>query len=342
MMLLNSLHIQSYRGIDDLQLRDLAPVSLIVGPNNSGKSSILEAIAILLRPLDPAQWIHVARERDTDAELIDSLWSIFRSSGVLRLDDGPQESTKTCIQGEVEGSTRELDVRAVATDDWDAHRDGAAALRISVKVDALARHDLIFQKEGKAQWGEGVKHHKCFTVTPITHRSGRTLVEHLSRVVDEGQKALALELLQLFDPAVKSLDVSAGLRRQTIVIEHAQRGVVDLASFGDGMRRVVALALALSRAKGGVLLIDELESGIHPGVLDDVTQHLLTAADTAGVQIVATTHSLEAVDAVITAAKDREETVAVYHLFAGDRDESIRRYDYARLRQLRAGGLDLR
>ncbi len=342
-MLLNSLHIKSHRGIEDFSLFDLLPVSLIVGANNSGKSSILEAIALLLRPLDPAQWAHMARLRDTDTDLADALWSIFRSKGVLQLDDGPQQSKPMDIDGELLNERRAMNVRAVATEDWDAEESGAATLRVSVKINDLPRQELMFRRGSHAQWGEGVTQYRCFTVTPITHRTSRALVDHLSRVVDEGEKALALEMLQLFDSRVQSLDVSAGRRRQTIVVKHEERGAVDLASFGDGMRRVTALALALSRAQGGVLLIDELEAGIHPTVLGHVVQKLLAAAQAADVQVIATTHSLEAIDALIATSTDGAiASVAAYYVAQSNGKRSVRRYDHERLHSLREAGVDLR
>ncbi len=342
-MLLKSLHIKSHRGLEELDLFDLSPVSLIVGSNNSGKSSILEAIALLLRPLDPSQWVQAARQRDTDTDLADGLWSIFRSQGMLRLE-APQQSKPTEMDGELPGERRTLNVRAVAMEDWDAEEAGAARVQVSVKINDQPSHDLVFRRGVPAQWYDSVHLYRCFTITPITHRSSRALVEHLSRVVDEGDKTLALEMLQLFDPRVRSLDVSGGRRRQTIVVKHGERGVVDLASFGDGMRRVTALALALSRAQGGVLLIDELEAGIHPTVLEDVLQKLLAAASAAGVQIVATTHSLEAVDALIaaTTALDAPDILVGYYVAQTNGKRSIRRYAYERLRALREGGVDLR
>ncbi len=345
-MLLNNLQIKSYRGVEGLSLSSLPTISLIVGANNSGKSSILEAVGLLLRPQDPSQWVQVARQQDTDVELVDCLWSIFRSKGVLQLDDGPQQSMPMDIEGDLAGERRTMNVRALATEDWDAEESGAAALRVSVKVNDQKRHDLIFRRNGPAQWGEGVANFRCFTVTPIIHRSSRAVVEHLSRVVDEGEKKLALEMLQLFDPQVQSLDVSAGRRRQTVVVKHAERGVVDLASFGDGMRRATVLALALSRAKDGVLLIDELEAAIHHTVLGHVVQKLLAAASTTRVQILATTHSLDAVDAIIAAMNglrdDASPTVAAYYLAQFKGKRTVRRYDQERLQLLREEGVDLR
>jgi predicted ATP-dependent endonuclease of OLD family len=47
-------------------LENLTPVSLVVGANNSGKSSILEAAGLFLRPPDPTQWVSAVRHRDVD------------------------------------------------------------------------------------------------------------------------------------------------------------------------------------------------------------------------------------------------------------------------------------
>lgn len=62
---LQKLSINAYRGVSDLVLENLTPVSLVVGANNSGKSSILEAAGLFLRPPDPTQWVNAVRHRDT-------------------------------------------------------------------------------------------------------------------------------------------------------------------------------------------------------------------------------------------------------------------------------------
>ena len=333
-MLLTKLNITAHRGLRGVSFQDLQALSLFVGPNNSGKSSILEAVALILRPFDPAQWVQVARNRDLDVDFVDAIWSIFPGGRILVLEDGPQQSESMEFRGHVAGASRALEARATATADWGP--DGGATVRVAARVDDNV-HNMVFGGGGKAEYGPGVVSHRCFTVTPITHRSGKALVEHLSHVVDAGERELALALLQIFDPHVESIDVSGG-RRETVVVKHSARGVVDLASFGDGMRRVVALSLALTRARGGALLVDELEAGIHPGILDGVVQKLLSAAAEADVQVVATTHSLEAVDAVVSATQLLGTDVAGFYL----RDDTVRRYDAERLASLRSAGVDLR
>ena len=46
---MKSLYIENYKNLKELSLKLLAPVNLIVGRNNVGKSTLLEAISIIYR-----------------------------------------------------------------------------------------------------------------------------------------------------------------------------------------------------------------------------------------------------------------------------------------------------
>ncbi|MBI2568728.1 MAG: AAA family ATPase [Candidatus Schekmanbacteria bacterium] len=342
-MILKQLVIQRFRGMMDVVLDDLAPITLVVGANNAGKSSVLEAASLLLRPLDPAQWVQVARQRDMDMPLADGLWSLFPSGVPLDLDDGPKQSRALRLTGQVALASRDLQASGLATLSWDAEESGDVTLRIEARINRQTVHDMVFRREAPAAYGRDVESYRCFTVTPATHRSTRALLEHLSKVVDEGRKQLAVDLLQLFDPEVQGLDVSAVRGRDGVRVTHASRGVVDLASFGDGMRRSAALALALTRASGGLLLIDELEAGIHPRILPRVMTRLVEGAAEADVQILASTHSLEACDAMMEATREQVVDAAAYYLGLGpDHGHELRRYGKERIIEMREAGLDLR
>lgn len=379
-MILADLHLQAFRAHAGTHLEGLLRVNLVVGANNVGKSSILEAAALILRPFDPGQWVQAARTRDVTTALMPGLWSMFPGAGVLHLEDGPQETEPIRLRAVLAGAPRELSARAQArqvvevdpfddvpdaADDEDtmiedfragdsrfrgARRLGSnkavPSLSVVLEVDEnghTVAHRMDFVEHTRVEPGRDVRPYRVFTVTPATHRSTSLLVEHLSRAVDEGQKQLALSLLRVFDPAVTDIDISRAFGRDAIRLTHATRGVVDLSSFGDGMRRSTAIALALARASGGLVLIDELEAGIHARALRDVMSKLITAARASDVQILATTHSLEAIDAVIDAASgDATVDVAGYHVRRDGDKHDVRRYDGARLVALREAGLDLR
>ena len=72
------------------------------------------------------------------------------------------------------------------------------------------------------------------------------------------------------------------------------RDVVDripIGSVGDGMWRMLGLALGLANAKGGVLLVDEIDTGFHYSIMEDMWRMVSERAAALSVQVFATTHS---------------------------------------------------
>jgi AAA15 family ATPase/GTPase len=73
--------------------------------------------------------------------------------------------------------------------------------------------------------------------------------------------------------------------------------LVPIAYVGDGLRNLLSMLLAVMCAEGGIVLIDEIENGLHHSVLEGVWSALADAARKADVQIFATTHSMECIHA---------------------------------------------
>lgn len=61
---LDALTIGRFRGIQGLQLANLGQINLLVGENNSGKTSVLEAFSLYANPLDERRWRQVASSRE--------------------------------------------------------------------------------------------------------------------------------------------------------------------------------------------------------------------------------------------------------------------------------------
>ena len=73
---------------------------------------------------------------------------------------------------------------------------------------------------------------------------------------------------------------------------------VPLGSLGDGTRRLLALAIFLARATGGVLLVDEIDTGLHYTTLESMWRFVVETARRLDVQVFATSHSGDCVRAL--------------------------------------------
>jgi AAA domain, putative AbiEii toxin, Type IV TA system len=89
--------------------------------------------------------------------------------------------------------------------------------------------------------------------------------------------------------------VGTGREPLTVAKVRGSDRSVALKSLGEGANRFFGLAMAAASASNGVLLIDEVEIGIHYSIQLELWRVLAQVARAFNVQILATTHSEDAV-----------------------------------------------
>jgi AAA15 family ATPase/GTPase len=112
---------------------------------------------------------------------------------------------------------------------------------------------------------------------------------------------------------------------------------------GEGMRRVLSLVLAIANAPGGVVLIDEIENGLHYSVQADVWKAIARAARDADVQVFATTHSWECIEAAHRAFKEAGPyELRYYRLDRRGSDIGVKSFDERMLDTVEKSDLEVR
>jgi hypothetical protein len=368
MFSLESLAIHKFRGLRDVELRDFGRFNVLVGLNNSGKTSVLEAIATYARPLRPSEWIDVVRRRDNSnsrAVLLEGLRWIFPQQDE-RSDKGMFFAGETKISGNGSIPIREvvaqfIELEGIFDDnegDQCRSEDGildiggvrrGARLNLKASIEGsqtklfggMLRREESFQIDmwegGRgpiAQNAAGFSLNVA-TITPFSHRIHNIDVEALSEADFADTKQTVVDLLQIFDPDIEDLDILKRPRSEPVIyVRHRRLGKTPLSTFGDGMRRALTMGANLAMVKGGILLVDEIESAIHSAALESTFRWLQEACHNLDVQLFTTTHSLEAVDALIAAGAAPEDLV-VYRLDRRDSNTEVKRFSHDMLRVLR-------
>lgn len=90
---------------------------------------------------------------------------------------------------------------------------------------------------------------------------------------------------------------------------------IPVFQLGHGFSRLLTVIAEIVASRKPVVLIDEIENGLHHSVLPDIWRGLLTACERSEVQIFATTHSWECVAAAHQAfSESLEYPLAVFRL----------------------------
>ena len=121
-----------------------------------------------------------------------------------------------------------------------------------------------------------------------------------------------VEALRIIDPGISAVSMVGGdgrlrPRRTAIVRSSNISRPVPLRSFGDGLNRLFGIVLSLVNAKDGILLIDEFENGMHYSVQLNVWRTIFALAQKLDIQVFATSHSWDAIEAFQQAAAETPE-----------------------------------
>lgn len=377
---ISNLKIEAFRGLKGIELKKLGQFSLLVGFNNSGKSSILEAIEYFCKPMDPIALINLSRRREVSIHQIDPIASIKWLFPAIKDPVGTLvHPNRIAIEGELTDCTREVsaEYREHEVDVYqgppisqsDIYSDSVPTTT-TPPPEAYSRREGIGLNLHFKDVVKGTQSPKAFvskaydliqgvpfvlrehqlgpsipfsSVTPITHRVQDIQKRNLSESILRYFKAEVVQVVRAFDKNIISLLFIDKSGLSELWVEHSELGMMPLSAFGDGVRRVLAIATALVMARGGILLIDEMETAIHKDALREVFKWLREASDRMQVQVIATSHSLEAIDAMLLAEKDAIDEVVAYRLPRRGSKERFVRYSGEELKDLRViGGMEVR
>lgn len=126
--------------------------------------------------------------------------------------------------------------------------------------------------------------------------------------MEQRREIEVIEAIQFLMPKIDSIHYPTGGQRPGIVVgQRDAKTRLPLESYGEGMRRLLAICLTLVSANHGYLLIDEIDTGFHWTVMADMWQYVIEAAGRSNVQVFATTHSYDCIKGLATLVQSRPE-----------------------------------
>lgn len=344
--ILPSFQVEGFRALKRLQLEELKRVNLIVGKNNVGKTYLLEAIRLYIHRGSPDILRTILVERDEapppapqpPAPLeerqswLDAVGNLFHGRPAA------SDVIPPIRLGPVGRPARTCEIRLgwynVETDP-----DGQGRRLVASQTHLFQQHVLVGDARPvlEIHWGE-----RSLAVVPIERfedlppswpwprrdpefgplaacqfvRSGGPDPVQLGMLWDSvaltDLEEEVTAALRLVDERVERITLLGSPRRASYRYRIAVVKLADLQkrvtlrSMGEGTNRIFGLVLALVNAKDGVLLIDEVENGLHYTVLPRLWNLIITLARRLNVQVFATTHSWDCIKAFQAAIHDND------------------------------------
>ena len=135
--------------------------------------------------------------------------------------------------------------------------------------------------------------------------NGNELIRHWDRIQLTPNEGLVLQALRFIDSSIEDIrsfgSGSVYGPRGGFIVKRKENPVpFPLGSLGDGAWRILTLAIVLTQCAGGMLFIDEIDTGLHYTVMADMWRLIYNASKQFGVQVFASTHSYDCVHSLST------------------------------------------
>ncbi len=316
--MIDTLQIQRFRGLNSFNVGGLARVNLFVGANNAGKSSILEAMELLAGGGDPRVLrLGPMRRGERIESAVDDRMPLSYDISHLFFGHELKVGNSFVIEGSNSGNFRfscEVTPHSEETKSPALEKGGEESVDVGPLLDLkIESHLLIKPLQIPLSQSGALSFNTLRLIEP--EGTGETVpIEFLSTdlsdpsllgrywdaIVLSPDEQRVIEALQIIEPRVERIAFSSTQRPGARVLVKLtgtdQR--IPLGSMGDGLKRLLALAIRLHRATNGYLLTDEIDTGLHYSVMGKMWQLVVETAKARNIQVFATSHSLDCVNAL--------------------------------------------
>lgn len=294
---LRSFEVSGFKKFTDLKIDNIGQFNLIVGDNNVGKTSLLEALCIngsideFLKSLANINY-HVKRNQDLKKSFLHQYFS-------FELNDFPQKMIFKLFSNE------DFLIRLTKVNANDIY-----GLRTGIDFD-LTQEDF---SGSPIEYNTADINRRPFDLTipfiPFGALYQHELTEEYSKYIQlfVDKKDDLISSLSNILKDVRNIEVNASYSSYPILLisEKGKNTLLPLATYGDGTVKLFRILLSLFATNYyyNRLMIDELDSGIYYDHLKDFIKSLLIVAKKQGKQIFATTHSKECIESFKAALEE--------------------------------------
>ncbi len=311
-LMITSLSIKNFRGFEKVDLQNLKRINVVVGLNSSGKTALGEALYLAasasplsnylfrqirnrLLPSQPPVW---------DRKMFEAFWKD------LFFDFDPNLGTELSF---VDSEKAKYVVKIFYRE------EKAPPQPVSGPLPSAPATPLVFQRRGP----KGTTENRVFLEKNVPAFDGQfeliptifalsaagqfgqgDIVNWYSDLTTQGSEGIVLKYLKRVFPEIDALSIALDVTLPALYAKvRSVRELLPIGVVSAGISKFLGALLAISAAKKGIVLIDEIDNGLHYKRLPDVWSCLFDFCEEREVQLFAATHSweaLKAIDAVLS------------------------------------------
>jgi len=325
-MFLKSIHIENFRSFKNLEIKELKNINLLFGRNGSGKSSVLDAIFLLIRGTSPNSTNSIQGMRRMPIRKSDDFKYLFND---FRIDDNyikinattspdnkrirlhikpnlgiPNTASNLNNTAEINQSNEKFDIEAIAKTSNNLDLGGIS-------------HEYVDTNNKKFNFNIPASHVIPFILPEIklSYINDLTMpdiLKYVSEFITNRSEAELVSVLKEIDSNITNIKMGAD---NTVYIDiESKDKSVPINIMGDGIIKIVSLLTVIRLSEKGIVLIDEIENGLYFKSLESLWKAVLKACRLYNVQVIATTHSYECLSALSDIYSKEKTNESIYYI----------------------------
>lgn len=365
--MLQSFRAKNFRRFSSVSVRDLKAFNLLAGLNGSGKTSFLEALFLLtgannaslllalcgwrgdvafnpevdypirsfFRDLDVNNAIELSgTDRNTGTKKKSRTLKILPILGTA--SDSTGSATRKLVRG-AKFSYRSNRIKGDGSVEW-TQIAAAPQSEFSQLISGPPGTDLVTLPAATQSArsfhlvpsGEQIKDHiPAHFISPRYQNPAEQLGRQLNSAVKEKRLEEIIALMTGIEPRIKDIVPLGEFGRTLVYVDIGLTQLVPLSVLGSGFVNYLRICLNCLATPGGILLIDEIEGGIHHSLMKPLLTFLLKQSIERETQIFASTHSDEIIKAFYEVARElNTKDVCALKFQQKEKTTSVRNYRY--------------
>jgi AAA domain, putative AbiEii toxin, Type IV TA system/AAA ATPase domain len=324
------ISIKNFRGIGSLEVDGLRRINLIVGRNNSGKTTFLESLFLLGGANDPRYTTILGRLRGQRLRRRpDQVWrSLFHNMD-------PKASPEISGHWAQEPRDRILTIGTLDVSSYTGSFElpngggsgvaavnpeflfGGVQFRTTDSGGNVTVMEARLDPNSRIVTLSGARRSDVVRTTLLGARNYPDQV-HDAQTFSSLRKVKGdldiLQALTILEPRVQRIEVLSEITGPSIYLDIGLEALVPLAVYGEGLVRLFSITVELAASRNGVLLIDEIDNGLHYSIMPHLWQLLGQLVVKQDVQIFATTHNDDMMRSALEAFAGTEGMLGLFRI----------------------------
>ncbi len=331
--MIKSFEIKNFRCFGHIKANGFSRINLISGKNNAGKTALLEAILLMGKPSNRSiasllafRGIGIKSAKINPEKAWDSFFYQLKKDNEITFNFDLEEKSGNKVSLNCKEAVADF-ISMINEDTQTSDKDileftsnftNTKSTKSFLNITAYS-HDNEVQKNTlvatpNGRIGRGMEYTFIeINFIPTNHKfSSEQLAKEFDDAKLEKKSKFLLKAFQIIDPSIEEIDTFSS----EIQLSRVNEDFMLLSLFGDAMNRMADFVLKIINNQNSILLIDEIENGIHYKNQEEVWRILFDLCKEFNVQLFATSHSYEMIEAFkdFTVNNDRQDQAGYFEM----------------------------